>query len=526
MRRPVTIIVLLLVLIAIGGGGIYYLVARTASDAGRQALDQALTRLPPGWSAHYAGFEIEPVRRAVALKGFAIEGPEAVTASIEELELDDADFSAGDEFNAADPAKLSPDQALTLAARVAAKGVKIHARTLDLAIGAFEVAQPRLYLGALKRPEVLDYANVVKNAMAATQAAVPQAGATLPPPLDPAAFLPAIRLLGAAGLGFGYGPFSIDDVSETITVPSPSQMPAQQTVTNRINHSGGQGYDRGVVLDAVTDGYEMESGSLFHITFGHTDSLGIDARDALQRMMNADRLDAGLLDGIKVTGFELHDMVVQTGKEPAMPVARISFGDLEFGHGVPVSGRFSVAGFKITRAMAALNPQAAEQFDNFHLDALTIGFGVSYRWNVEARTLAVSGVQLKVDELGQLDIAADLSGIAPDVSTAATAALTHAMVTYKDASFADRALDEAAVQSHSDRETLRKQLGVQIDAMAGALIDAASVKALGDFWAKPQTLTVEVEPPAPVPLATLQTLQTVPPAQLAKTLGVSVSAGP
>jgi hypothetical protein len=527
MRKAVAIIVLLLVFIAVLGGGAYYLVGRAVTNDGRQALDQALGKLPPGWTGHYASLEIEPFQRALVVKGFAVQGPDSVAVSIDEAEIDGADFNVDKEFKAADPATLSPDQALMLATRVAAKGLKVHAQDVDVAMASFEVAQPRLYLWALKRPEVLDFENIEKSAAAAIMATAPpdlagQAAAIKATMQDPTTLLPVVHLVGAVALGFGFGPFSIDDLSEAITVPVPAQSPPQQTVTTRVKHNGGQGYDRGVVLDSTIDDYEADAAPLFHFTVAHADGYGIDARDALLRMTKADRVDADLLDGVKMKGGELRNLVAGMAKQPSLPLARLSLGDLEFGHGGPVSARFSIEGVKITRALAGLNPQLAEQFDKLHLDAMTIGFGGSYRWNVDARTLAVSGLQLKVDELGQLDIAADLSGIAPDGSAAATGALTHAVVKYKDGSLTDRLLS----QFSSDREALRKRLGQQIQAMAGALIDAASVKALVDFLAKPQTLTVELKPPSPLPFATLQALQTIPPAQLARTLGVSVTTAP
>jgi hypothetical protein len=106
--------------------------------------------------------------------------------------------------------------------------------------------------------------------------------------------------------------------------------------------------------------------------------------------------------------------------------------------------------------------------------------------------------------------------------------LAHAIVRYDDGSAIERALKIVATENQADPAAFRQQVIDMVEAQAQAMGDSpeisAAAKALVAFLQAPKNLTVELAPAQPVPFATLQGAMAVPPPEVAKLLGLKVTA--
>jgi hypothetical protein len=135
---------------------------------------------------------------------------------------------------------------------------------------------------------------------------------------------------------------------------------------------------------------------------------------------------------------------------------------------------------------------------------------------------------LKVNELGALTLAAELTNAIPNPAGLTQIRLAHARLRYDDASFVNRALQAGASQSGTDPAAFRQQIVEMVrqqgnpQGVASPALTAAS-NAAADFIASPHSLTVELSPAQPVPIMALKGMN-APPARLANMLGLTVSA--
>jgi hypothetical protein len=107
--------------------------------------------------------------------------------------------------------------------------------------------------------------------------------------------------------------------------------------------------------------------------------------------------------------------------------------------------------------------------------------------------------------------------------------LVKASLRYQDASLIDRILAASGEKDPAKLAQMRKQFAAGfLQAFGGLAADpkiALSLKAISDFAAKPNNLTITLDPPMPAPLDALQTeLMEGGPQALVTTLGVSVTA--
>jgi hypothetical protein len=208
-------------------------------------------------------------------------------------------------------------------------------------------------------------------------------------------------------------------------------------------------------------------------------------------------------------------------------LSSIAFSNFAFAHSQLVSGDFAVAGLKLSKAQIT-DPQVLDSFNKLGLETLTIGFGAGYTWDADKKLAAVKNVNLKIDELGALTLSMDLGGVDKPETMAQTATLNHAVLRYNDASFAGRAVKMAAAESGADPAQFGQQLAGMVQMQSAALGNspaiAAAGKAVSDFLTNPHNLTIELSPPQPLPVATLENDKDLPPDQIFTKLGVKVTA--
>jgi hypothetical protein len=157
---------------------------------------------------------------------------------------------------------------------------------------------------------------------------------------------------------------------------------------------------------------------------------------------------------------------------------------------------------------------------------MTISFAFAYDWDIAQQHVSLHDTMLKVNELGTLTVAADLTNAIPNPLGLTQIRLAHATLRFDDASLVNRALRAGAAQTGTDPVAYRQQIVDMIrqqSSTQGVVSPAwtAACNTAGDFIASPHSLTIELSPAQPVPLLALKG---APPAMLATTLGLAVSA--
>jgi hypothetical protein len=294
------------------------------------------------------------------------------------------------------------------------------------------------------------------------------------------------------------------------------------------------GFDRGVYGGATMDKLEEKIDPQVDATVDHVTFAGMDMSKPMRRLIAADTLSLGLLDGLTIGRIEYDGMTTITPQGAPITIASFFVSDVSFDKGLPASLTFGMNGVRVTRAMAA-NPQGRAGFDLLGLDAMTISLGAGFSIDAEKGTAALRNASFKIDELGALTLDADLSGLSPQdlmdgdfAAAEAGLSLDHASLRYDDASLIDRWMRNAGGKGRGDPAILRKQFAalaqLRLAAFGGSPNVAASGKAVSDFLMDPHSLTITATPPSPVPMDVLTTMPELAPPQIEELLGLLVSA--
>jgi hypothetical protein len=520
MRKLAVAIALIVV---IGGAAYYCLSAGTQNDV-KQQLDQALQKLPPGWTGGYKSIDVGLASRGAALKGFELHGigDSKFDLAIDEVDVNDLSFdfiaflTGLPKSAAVDPATLAPDKALPVAASIGVKGVTLHMDAQDIQIGSGQIDKPRVYLWALLHPGVPSYTEVLKEIQ--HYSAAPQD--------NPDQILPVLRFEAAWILGLGEDSYAFNDMTGRVKIATPD-APATDA-TYLIKKIAGSGVDRGKMASAVMDGMAIKMGPSGDMTVDHVAMTSIDARDTLTRVLAATTLDPAMADGLTLGKLEYLGMTVRPPQQPPVVLSSITVSDLAFAHGLLVSADFGVTGLKINKAQLN-DEQAEEAFDKLGLQTATISFGAGYKWDVDKKTAVLKQASLKVDELGTLTLSIDMTGIEKADTLMTTATLNHALLRYDDASFTGRAFKLAAAENGGgDPAAFSKQAIAMVQVETAMLGNSPAIKAAGaavtSFLTNPHNLTIELAPPQPMAVDALYAVKDLPPPQIFDQLGVKVTA--
>jgi len=154
-------------------------------------------------------------------------------------------------------------------------------------------------------------------------------------------------------------------------------------------------------------------------------------------------------------------------------------------------------------------------------DRLRVDLDYAYAFDPATNVLRVEGVRVAAQDMGTITVSAELGGVPPEAMTnPMLGAMAEEEVTlqglelrYEDASLADRLLEMAARDEGLSTEEMRSQLieAIQVETRtAGDRLTKEVLKAIQDFLAEPGTLRVVAEPPEPVKLSTLESLDDDP----------------
>ena len=231
-----------------------------------------------------------------------------------------------------------------------------------------------------------------------------------------------------------------------------------------------------------------------------------------------------MLDKITVGRLEYSGISVHPRGEAVIHVAGFTVGPVKFARGMPVSGELGWTDVTVSK-LELPDPRAWQALSELGVETMTISFAMAYDWDVAHQHLAVHDTMLKVNELGTLTLSGDLTNITPGGATMDDASLAHATLRFQDASLTERLVQMAATHAGTDPVAFRALIvkTLRQQSLAGHAEMAAAARAVADFITSPQTLTVQLSPPMPIPFGSLRNAVMVP-ASLVTLPGLSVSA--
>jgi hypothetical protein len=234
-----------------------------------------------------------------------------------------------------------------------------------------------------------------------------------------------------------------------------------------------------------------------------------------------------LLNGIQIGRIDYTGITAHLPSGAATHMGGLWLGPVAFAGGMPVSGKLGWTDISLARDQLS-DPRANEIFDKLGLQTMTVSFAFAYDWDIAQQRVSLHDTMLKVNELGTVTVAADLTNAIPSQAGLALVRLAHARLQFDDASFVDRVLRAGAAQAGTDPVAYRQQIVDMVRQQSnthGVVSPAltAACNAAGDFIASPHSLTIELSPPQPIPLLALKGTNASP-AMMATTFGVAVSA--
>ena len=479
----------------------------------RTALDQSLQALPPGYAITYRTASYSPFGGQAEIRGVAMRITLATgvfDGSIDHLVLVRPNFAAAERWNdaAAHPTAWQMDQALPIADEIRLQGFHFQSALQTLDLDSERLVGMRLYPAALLHPGLPALKDIVGGL---------QAGQ---PPSDEL-MLKLARLEAAFVLGVGW------DRQEALGLKAsgktlPSVAIPDQPFSYDAARATSTTLDRGIWQDMAAEGLSFSGLSGGAAKIGRVEFSGIDVRQVATRVLDAAALAPVLFDGLRVKRVDYADLAIQPAAGAPVSLDDLSLSDLAIAQGEPVSAAIEVKGLRLDPNEMA-QPSLTALAGQLGLDHLTLGIGFAFERDVATGQARVHDAFLKIDELGAVDLAASLVDD-PLGANPATVKLAKAVLHYRDASLADRILRLMA--RGGDPEQARNELILiarqQGDALGPDL--AATTAAVVAFLQRPVSLTVDLAPAQPLPLATLAAARALPPAQIAGLLGLTVQA--
>lgn len=512
---------------AIIAGGGYYGYQLFVRDEFQTGLDQVLTQLPPGYSAKYASVTYSVLSGQGSVTGLTVHkgAPDPFDLTIDRIEVNrpNLGFAAAWTKAAKNPASVSREFAIPLAARISATGMKLHADMATASVGSMEVEGARVYPWSLLRPDLPSMSEAVALFKTLAQAPEPgQSAARLQ------ALQPLFRLMAAWTVATGYDRFTQRDAALTLMMATP-QHATPVTMHEAIRLVRGAGAERGVVAEGVIEGYAVTSSTGIKISVERVRTSQLDMRKPLDALLTPSKATPDMFDGSAIGRIAYDGMRIAVPGLAPMTIDSFSISKLLFSGGVPVTAAFEMNGITLKRA-DLLSPQGQDAFARLGLDHVTISAALAYHWNLAQKQLAVPDFMLKLDGLGTLDLSADLDDVAPGAAAAFRARLRHAVLRYTDDSLVERMVRAQARNAQIDPALYRQRLAALIQTRAAAYPDSAALQAAAKafiaFLDAPKSLKIELAPPKPVPLVALLLLARRAPPQFAAMLGLSVTANP
>jgi hypothetical protein len=434
--------------------------------------------------------------------------PFDITVDTVETENPNLDFAAAWGRAVTNLAAFGPDTPLPVADSIAIKGLTIHSAVINATYETAGATKLRLYPWALLHEGMPSWEDV--------QASL--AHRSSPPELNELRAI--LRVEAAAIMGVGLDSQELGAVKVRETFP-------EIDIEFVIHKMTAGAFDRGVMQGLAGDGITISGKALGDFSVDRVAMGAADMRQPMTRLINGDAFSPELLDGIRIGRVEYTGVTAQPPGQPAFHVGGFWLGPMAFAQGMPIAGELGWTDVSISKAQLP-DARARDGFEKLGLETMTISFAVAYDWDLSGKHATVRDTMVKVNELGTLTFAAELTNMAAGALGLTQARLAHARLRFDDASLVDRLLRAGAAQSGADPAAYRLLIEAMVRQQAmtiggGTPAIAAVGQAASDFIAAPQSLTIELTPPEPVPVMALQGL-TASPDKAAATLGMTVSA--
>jgi hypothetical protein len=514
MRTSVVIAVAGVLVLAAGGA--YYGHEVYLQRQFRAGLDQTLATLPAGTTATYKDAHYSVVSKQAVVTGLTLHGliagpsPQPIEVTIDSIETinPNLDFARSWTDAAAHAAALTPETAFALADAITLKGVIVHSALISGAIESARIDKLRLYPWALLHAGMPSW----------TELQASLAPRSEPPSL--ADLQPLLRAEATVLLAVAYDAYDIGAAKFTETLP-------EIDIAYDVHKMTSVGFDRGVMKQAAGEGIIFHGNKIGTISVDRVVMGATDLRAPMIRLVDGEAASAELLDAIGIGRIEYGGITIQPTDKPSMHVGSFSIGPVAFAKGMPVSGTLAWNDISVPQSLVT-DANAQEVFTKLGLETITTSFSLSYDWDVARQRASLHDTMLKVNELGAITIAADLTNVAATTAAWTQARLAHAKLRFEDASLVERLLRMGATMASTDPTAYRQQIvdmvREQVTAAGGdsPLLTAAG-QAAGDFITTPHSLTIELSPQTPVPFTAFMNAAAEP-AAFAGKVGLAVSA--
>jgi hypothetical protein len=506
MRRIGTWVAAVLVVIGVAywGTGYYF------DSVVRNGLDQFIQRLPPGYKVAYKTATYSPLSGKAEVGGVEIHI--ALTSglfdgAIDQLELVRPNLKLADGWNdaVANPATWQLDQPLPIADQILLRGVHFQSAFQTIDVDTERLDGARIYPAALLHPGLPELGAMLGGF---------QAGAK---PSDDMIFN-MLRLEAAFVLGVGCDSWENMGFRATGKTLPNSGLP-EQSFAYEIAQLTAKGLDRGLWQSVTGEDVSFNSTVGGTAKFGRLAFSGMDVRQAATRLLDATALAPALFDGVAIKRVDYTDLTVESAGGIPVSLEALTLADFAMDQGEPVSGALQLKGLHLSQNQMT-DPAQIAFFTQLGIDHVTVGLSLAFNRDVATGRATVHDSYLKLDELGSVDLAADLVDM-PIGANPLGAKLAKATLHYRDASLADRLLRLMA--RGGDPEQARGEL-LLIARQQGEAFGPDLTAAMVAFLQKPTSLTVEMAPPEPLPLAALAVLQSWPRDQIGKLLGLTLRA--
>jgi len=473
----------------------------------RNGLDQAIRQLPPGYTVTYQSAHYAPLSRTAEVDGIELHvvlPSGSVNGRVATLELVRPNLQLGARWSeaVANPGAWAPDQALPVADQIRVAGVHFQSPLQMLEVDSERLEGTRLYPSALLHPGLPGLGTML--------------GGVGPTPLDTA--LDLLRLDAALSLGIGCDRWENIGFRASGRTPPNNAVP-EQSFSYDIAQMTANGLDRGVWQNLAAEEIAFSSTLGGSAKFGRLSLSGVDLRQVSTRLLDAKEIVAALFDGLAIKRVEYADMTVAAKDGVPLSMEAFTLTDLAVADGEPASGALRMKGMRLS-ASQMTEPAQVAFFTQMGLDHVTIGLGFAFNRTAATGQVAIHDTYLKLDELGSVDLTADLEAL-PIGANPLGAKVTRATLLYHDASLVDRLLRQMA--GGGDPEQARQQLILGMQQQAG-VYGPDLTQAMVAFLQKPGSLTIELAPPEPLPLAALAVIKNLPRDQIPKLLGLRLQA--
>jgi hypothetical protein len=497
-------------LVAIAGGA-YYAAVVLPDQQVRAALDASIAKLPPSYSAKYTSAHYSIFDKILTISGLTLDSPAAPEfhMSIDKITIDHPSPEADEAWRKAKaaPAEIPSDLTLAVVREIKLAGITLRFPSGSATVGEIRYSGLRIFPQALVQLDASEFAN----------AALITNNPGQPPDLN--ALRPILRAEAALLMGVAYDGGAVSDLAIKIKVP---QQPTEIAVTLKSLVVGAG--ERGIFAGGSAEGMTESLGAMGAVRLNRMTAGAADFRDALVKLLGGAALDATLLDKLSFDGFRYEGVEVATPTTGVIKLGAFTVGKVQFAGGLPVTASVGFEKLHLIRAQLAIagpnNP-----LDRLGLDAITISLSAGFAWDVAGQHIALKDTSLKVDELGELSLAADIGNAGRDMSRAV---LTHAAITYRDGSLTDRMIGMAAKQQKLDTAVMRQQLVAMVQQKSSPIAKTpagqAIAQAIATFLQKPKSLMIDLAPPQPILLTALQTLGQQPPLAILQAVGPTVTA--